>query len=231
RGVADEEIALTGQKRAAVARAEGSPAALDSAGVTFAFATFEVKPGDVHANLVRMVEAGLSHDAALAALTSTPADLLGLGRELGTVEAGKLANLVITSGPLFTDSTAIRHVLVEGVRYDLEDDAQEGADPDAVVEAAGTWDYEVSTPGGNQEGTFEITGSGDDLGGTITSDGDTNTFETVVLEGNSLTLVFTSPDIGAQVTIAGIITDDEFSGTADVGSFGSFPITATRRPE
>ena len=40
--------------------------ALDSAGVAFAFGTFEVKPADVHTNLRRMVNAGLAPDAALA---------------------------------------------------------------------------------------------------------------------------------------------------------------------
>ncbi len=152
RDVSDEETALTGQKRAAVARAEASPGMLAAAEVPFAFATFEVKPGDIHANLVRMVEAGLEADAALAALTSTPAELLGLGRELGTVERGKLANLVVTNGPLFTDSTAIRHVFVEGVKYDLEDGAVAGSDPDAVVQAVGTWSFEVVTPAGQPRG-------------------------------------------------------------------------------
>lgn len=230
RDLDDDQTALTGQKRAAVRNAERSPAALDSAGVAFAFGTFEVKPADVHTNLRRMVNAGLSTDAALAALTTTPAELLGLGREVGTVERGKLANLVVTTGPLFTDSTQVRYVFVEGVRHEVDaDDGPAGADPDAVVQAVGTWAFEVVTPGGSQEGTFTIEGSGDDLTGSITTD-ETEPFDAVTLEGNALTMSFTSSEIGA-VTITGIITDDEFSGTAEVGSMGSFPITATRRPE
>jgi hypothetical protein len=230
RDLGDDQTALTGQKRAAVRSAERSPAALDSAGVAFAFGTFEVKPGDVHTNLRRMVNAGLAPDAALAALTTTPADLLGLGREVGTVEEGKLANLVVTTGPLFTDSTEVRYVFVEGVRHEVDADGPEGADPDAEVEAVGTWSYEVVTPAGSQEGTFTLTGSGDDFSGEITGDGETTPFDSVTLEGNALTMSFTSDEMGA-ITITGIITDDEFSGTAEVGSFGSFPITATRRPE
>lgn len=225
-----EETALVGQKRAAVARAEASAALLADAEVPFAFATFEVKPGDVHANLVRMVAAGLSASDALAALTTGPAELLGLEREVGTVERGKLANLVVTRNALFSDSTAIRHVFIEGIRHDLDtDDAPEGADPDAVVQAAGTWDFEVATPGGNQEGTFTITGTPGSFEGSITTD-DTTPLTNVTLDGNALTMSFSSPDTG-PVTITGIITDDEFAGTAEVGTFGSFPLTATRRPE
>lgn len=225
-----EHAALTGQKRAAVARAEASPGALAAADVPFAFATFEVKPGDVHRNLVRMVEAGLAPDDALAALTTAPANLLGLDREFGTVEAGKLANLVVTDGPLFTDSTRIRHVLVEGVRYEVDaDDGPEGADPEAVVEAAGTWDFEVVTPTGTEEGTFTLTGPRGALAGTITTDR-TDPFDSVTLEGNALTMAWTSSEWGA-VRIAGVVAGDAFSGTTEVESLGSFPITATRRPE
>lgn len=224
-----ESTALTGQKRAAIARTEASPGVLAAADVPFAFATFDVKPGDVHGNLRRMVAAGLSADDALAALTTTPADLLGLGRELGTVEAGKLANLVVTDGPLFGDSTAIRYVYVEGVEYEIDDGGPEGADPDAVVQAVGTWDFEVATPGGDQEGTFTIEETSGTLTGSITTD-ETDPFTSVTLEGNALTMSFSSTEMGS-ITIVGIITDDEFSGTAEVGSLGSFPITATRRPE
>ena len=227
-----EKTALTGQKREAVTRFERSPAALAEAEVPFAFATLDVKPADVHTNLRRMVRAGLSPDDALAALTVSPARLLGVDRDLGTVEAGKLANLVVTTGPLFSDSTEIRHVVVEGVEYEVEaGGGVEGADPDAVVQATGTWDYEVSTPAGDQEGTFELTGSDGDLSGSITSDGETTPLTSVTVAGNVLTMSFISDDVGGTLTITGTITDAEFSGTVEVASFGSFPFTATRRPE
>jgi imidazolonepropionase-like amidohydrolase len=227
-----ENTALTGQRRAAVARVERAPALLDSTGVPFAFATLDVKPGDIHANLRRMVAAGLSPDAALGALTVAPARLLGLDREVGTVEEGKLANLVVTTGDLFTsDSAAVRLVVVDGVEYEVEaGGGPEGADPDAVVQATGTWDYEVSTPGGNQEGTFTITGAPGSLTGEFSSQGEVQPMTGVTLAGNVLTMSFQSDDAGT-ITITGTIDDDEFEGSAEVASFGSFPMTATRRPE
>ena len=225
-----ETTAMTGQKRAAVARAEASPGRLAAAGVPFAFATFDVKPADVRKNLRRMVAAGLSEDAALAALTTAPAELLGLGRELGTVEAGKLANLVVTDGPLFSDSSAVRHVFVEGVGYEVEAGGPAGADPDAVVQAVGTWDFEIVTPAGTQSGTFTVEGAPGSLTGSLTSDGETEPFTSVTVEGNALTFTFTSSEVGT-VTTTGIITGDEFSGTAEVAGLGSLVMTATRRPE
>ena len=230
RDLGGETAALTGQKRAAVAGAEASPGRLAAAGVPFAFGTFDVKPADVHKNLRRMVAAGLTEDAALAALTTGPAEILGLGRELGTVEVGKLANLVVTDGPLFSDSTAIKRVFVEGVGYEVETKAVAGADPDAVITAVGTWAYEIATPAGTQSGTFTITGTAGDYSGSISGDGETDPLSGVTVEGNALTFSVQDDDVGL-VTVSGIVTDDEFSGTASVGSFGSFPFTATRRPE
>ena len=228
----DDQTALTGQKRGAVVRFERSPAALAAAEVPFAFATLDVKPADVHKNLRRMVRAGLSPDDALEALTISPARLLGVDRDLGTIEPGKLANLVVTTGDLFADSTEIRHVVVEGVEYEIEaGGGVAGADPDAVVQAVGTWSYSVSTPAGDQDGTFTVAGSAGSFTGSITGqDGETDPFTSVTVEGNVLTVTFQNDDVGT-VTIAGTITDDEFSGTAEIASFGSFPFTATRLPE
>ncbi|MEL6615889.1 MAG: amidohydrolase family protein, partial [Bacteroidota bacterium] len=226
-----EKGALTAQRIASVQSAEVSPARLAAAEVPFAFGSFEAKGKDIRANLHRMVGAGLSPEAALAALTTQPAEMFGLGNALGTVERGKLANLIVTTGDYFVDSTEVRFVFVEGVRHELEAKKPAASgDPDAEANALGTWSFEVSTPGGDQTGTFTFTGSNDALEGTISTGGDSIPLSSVSLEGNALSFSFTSPD-GPDVTVSGIITDDEFEGTADVGAFGAFPLTATRQPE
>ena len=231
RDLDDETSVLTTQKRAAVAAAEASPGRLAAAEVPFAFGTFEAKPGDLHANLRRMIAAGLSEDAALAALTTAPAEMLGLGRELGTVERGKLANLVVTDGPLFADSTVVRHVFVEGVGYEIKAaDRPTAADPDAVVQVTGTWDFAVETPAGTQTGSFTVEGSAGSYTGSITSQGSTDPFLSVTVEGNALTASFRNDDLGA-LTLTGLIAGAELSGSIEAGAFGSLPLTATRRPE
>ena len=227
--LADERTTLVVQQRAAVRRAEASPAAVAAAGVPLSFGTLDVKPKDVMANLRRMIAAGLSPDDALAALTTGPAAVLGLGDALGTVEPGRLGNLLVTTGDVFSDSTDIRYVVIEGMLTTLDTDDAPAGDPNAEVTAAGTWDLTVNTPGGDQTGSFTLTGSGSDLEGSTTIDGETMPMSSVTLEGNSLTFVFTAPDVG-DVTVTGIITGDELEGTASL-AMGSFPLTATRRPE
>ena len=232
--VAGERAALTAERREAVRRAEASPAALARAGVPFAFATFDVDPKKVLPNLRRMVAAGLAPDAALAALTTEPARLLGLSADVGTVEPGRLANLVLVRGDLFADSAAVRYVFVEGIRTDVRAArSRRGAAADTTggpAVAVGSWSITVTTPGEAQRGTFVITGAPGALAGSLSIDSGTFPLTDVRLDGADLSFAFTEPDYG-RVEITGSIAGNTFSGTAAVGALGTFPVTATRSPE
>ncbi|MEX2281755.1 MAG: amidohydrolase family protein [Gemmatimonadota bacterium] len=107
---------------AAARRVRGNAAALAKAGVPFALTSFGMqRPADFRERVRNAIDAGLSADEALKALTTTPAQLLGVGRLAGTIEAGKLANLVVTEGDLFDRSGRIRHVFVEGRKFDIRE--------------------------------------------------------------------------------------------------------------
>ncbi|MEM9373135.1 MAG: amidohydrolase family protein [Planctomycetota bacterium] len=74
-------------------------------------------------NLDRSIDAGLAPDDALAALTTAPAGLLGVSDQLGTIEAGKVANLIIATEDLFdTEADAtILSLYIDGRRHHLAD--------------------------------------------------------------------------------------------------------------
>jgi imidazolonepropionase-like amidohydrolase len=96
------------------------PAALDKSGVPFAFATDGLNPPEFVRNAGRAVKEGnLSADAALRALTVNAAKLAGVADRLGTIEKGKIANLVVTEGDLL-DGGRIRHVFVDGRPVDTD---------------------------------------------------------------------------------------------------------------
>lgn len=226
RDVADETTALTVQRRAAVRRWERSPAALAEAEVPFAFGSFEVKPSDVRENLRRMIAAGLSPDDALAALTTKPASLLGLDRQLGTVEPGKMANLVVTTGDYFADTTDVHMVIVEGVQYEVESSSDSS---DTPPDPKGAWDVEAEGPGGTQTGTLTIEQTGDAYGGSIKIQGETIELDEVTLDGAEMTVRFRMQ--GNDVTLSVTLSGDEFAGTVDVPGAGALPVTGTRQPE
>ena len=92
-----------------------NPALLSERGVTMALTTHRLKDrGDLHARLRTAVEHGLSPDAALAALTTTPASLLGLGSTHGRIAPGSMANVVLMEGTLAAKGAQVRRVWVAG---------------------------------------------------------------------------------------------------------------------
>jgi len=97
------------------------PGVLAASGVKVAFVTLGMKdPRRFSANLAAIVRAGFPPEAALAALTTTPAALLGLSRSLGTLEPGKQANLMVVEGDLFTDKPVIRQLFIAGHRQEIK---------------------------------------------------------------------------------------------------------------
>lgn len=93
---------------------------LHQAGVEFAITAQGLRdPGkEFWSNLRLAVRRGLPADQALAGLTTTPAKLIGASRQLGSLEVGKLANLIIANGDLFAnDQAEIETTFVEGRPY------------------------------------------------------------------------------------------------------------------
>jgi imidazolonepropionase-like amidohydrolase len=108
---ADESLSVLRDR----ANAPKGPIALDKAAVLFAFESAgltEVK--DFLKNAQKTVANGLSKDAAIKALTINAATLAGAADRLGSLDRGKLANVVVTDGDLFDEKTAIKHVFVNG---------------------------------------------------------------------------------------------------------------------
>ena len=70
--------------------------------------------GFLVANVRVASERGLSHDAAIRALTLDAAILAGAGARLGSIERGKRANLLVTEGDLLDAKSKIKHVFVGG---------------------------------------------------------------------------------------------------------------------
>jgi len=93
------------------------PARLAAAHVDFALTADD--PGASSTRFLALVGAtavagGLDREAALSAISSSPARILGVGDRLGTLEAGKDADVVVTRGELFSSSMVVEQVFVDG---------------------------------------------------------------------------------------------------------------------
>ncbi len=115
-----------------------NPARLHQAGIHFALTSFGQKnPGDYWPALRKAVRRGLPADAALRAVTQTPAEWLQVDHQAGTVQVGKFAHLIVASGDLFaSDEAKIVETWVHGRRYEFEKTASQ--------DLRGQWTFETS---------------------------------------------------------------------------------------
>ncbi|MDP3517660.1 MAG: amidohydrolase family protein [Pseudohongiella sp.] len=74
-----------------------------------------------HDNVRLAVRNGLPADVAIAALTQVPAEMLSVDDRVGSLQTGRLANLLVASGPLFDDGTRLLENWVQGERFVLSD--------------------------------------------------------------------------------------------------------------
>jgi imidazolonepropionase-like amidohydrolase len=160
-------------------QAPTNPRRLVAAGVPFALTSSKLRDrSQFMANLRKAIKHGLTEAEALGALTTTPAAFLGVSSSLGTVEVGKVANLIIADGPIFADKTKLRSVMIDGLVHELST---------APDDYEGTWD--VTLEGGPAATRTLIFGKEPtDL--TVTRNDKTTKASRVVLSGGALAFTF-----------------------------------------
>ena len=214
---ADNALEVATEELRAWDQAPGNAAALVKAGATFALTTNGLKDVKTfRANVAKAIGRGLTPDQALAALTTTPAKLLGLSDRLGTLAPGKIANLTVTRGDLFSESGRVREVWVDGNRY-------EAAKEDGPLK--GTWSLEWGHAAHtllvamDKDTTARLVVGADTLAGTpVRADGARLRF--TVRRGGEAPEDF---DLSAA--------NDALQGTLSVTGVGSHPVAGRRLPE
>jgi cytosine/adenosine deaminase-related metal-dependent hydrolase len=97
-----------------------NPAAFEKAGIPFSITTAEMKDSKQFlANLRKAVQYGLSETKALEAITKTPATILGVYDQVGSLDAGKWANFIITTEPIFSSNSKIIENWIQGNKYEI----------------------------------------------------------------------------------------------------------------
>lgn len=225
----------------------GQAAALKAAGVKFGFSAKGASANKIKGHVMTMIENGLSTDDALAALTTDAASMLGIDKVTGTVESGKMANLLVSTAPFFTKDSQVKMMFVDGTRHDYEvkekkakkgkDDAEEEAPAaDASNDViAGTWSYVFITPGEEQNGKLKFTKTATGYEGTMTfEDGTPDTdLDNVNFRDGQLTFDFTIDAGGQSITLVveGAITDKAYDAIASASFAGQsfeLELTATK---
>src|SRR5579863_879974 len=189
-------------------RAPSSPAALARANVKFAFYSGgAASPKDTLKAAKKSIDAGLSADAALRALTLSSAEIFGVSDRLGSIEKGKIANLVVTDGDIFSEKTKIKFVFVDGRRFEVREPDRPKDPPKGDI--SGKWKLAYSTPDGPEEATADLTMSADgSLSGTLASKRGNATLLSGYLTGDHFTFLI-------NINIGDSFADVTFSGSYD----------------
>ena len=213
------------------ARAPGTPAALEKAGVKFAFYSGGLTATkDILKNTKKAIDAGLKPDAALRALTLSPAEIFGVADRLGSIDPGKIANLVVTDGDLFEEKTKVKFVFVDGRRFEIREPDKPKDPPKGTM--AGKWKLNFTTPEGAQEATADLTMADDGtLSGSITHQFGTSTISSGWLSAEKFSFTF-SVSMGGptptDVTFSGTLEGNTVKGTLSAGPDFSTDFTGTR---
>lgn len=214
------------------AEAPSTPAALASAGVPFAFYSGDLgTPRQVLENARKAIEAGLAEETALRALTLGPAEIYGVADRLGSVEPGKIANLVVTEGGLFDEGTKVRMVFVDGRKFERREEDRPSEPP--AVDVTGTWDATFQTRQGAQESTLELEMAEDGtLSGSVRSERGDGTVSDGWVSGNRFrfTVIGSRGGGSFESTYTGTVEEGLMEGTASFGGRFQIEFTAEKRP-
>jgi len=201
--------------------APSTPKALHEAGVPFAFYSGALgSPRDVLERVRTAIDAGLPHDAAIRALTLGAAEIYGVADRLGSVERGKIANLVVTEGDIFDEDSKVQIVFVEGHKFEKPEAEKPTEAPE--VDLTGSWSLTVESPRGTQESTAELTMAED---GTLTGSVSGSRGEASISEGwvsghdFSFTVAMSMGGRSMEAVYTGTVEGEEMEGNVSMGRF------------
>lgn len=103
-------------------QAPSNPKILSDNAVPFTFTLYDLKtPGNFKKKLLKAIQYGLSKTKALEALTTVPASILGKSETIGSLQVGRQANFLITSGDIFEEETTLYENWVQGKKNSIAD--------------------------------------------------------------------------------------------------------------
>jgi imidazolonepropionase-like amidohydrolase len=98
-----------------------TPAALKKAGIRFAIATFSARQSrNLPLQAAAAVPFGLDHDDAYRAVSLSAAEIFGVGKQMGSIEEGKSADLIVADGDPLEVTTNVKMVFIDGKAESLD---------------------------------------------------------------------------------------------------------------
>ncbi len=187
--------------------------------IQFSLTTFELKsPSEFSGKLLKALTYGYGETKALEALTTVPAAFLNASDKIGSLEEGRYANFLITSGPIFDKETTLYENWVQGQKNVINTKDQQDIRGNYKISAGGKT-YDVKVSGEISKLSSEV------------SLGDTKYPSKIDYSENWVSLSFTDEETNEVFRTTGIIPKGEqnFSGKLLLPSGAETNFTATRQ--
>ena len=201
---------------------------LAKAGVRFAFQSGSLTDmSELMVNARRVIENGLPAADAVRAFTIWPAQILGVESQLGSIEAGKIANLTVTRGDLFDRNSRVAHVFIDGRPVDL----RPAAGGPSRSSLSGTWIVNVNLGQGDKAITLNLQQEGDRLAGAISGPLGAGEISNASATGGGevrFTVVLNVEGQTKEASFAGRLANNEIRGSVTIVGAAPGTFTATR---
>jgi imidazolonepropionase-like amidohydrolase len=220
------------------------PGRLAQAGVKFAFQTDGNRTlADFYSNAAKAVDNGLTRDAAIRAMTLGSAEILGVDDRLGSIDTGKIANVILVKGDLLGRDRFVSQVFIDGKQFEQKEPAAPargqrgggGASTTAptanVANVAGNYAITIDVPGQTIAGTLALIQQGEILTGSLTTQLGVTQIQGGKVSAEGFSFSGTVNYGGSQIdlVVKGTVSGNQISGTIDSPQ-GSIPFSGTRNP-
>lgn len=199
-------------------QAPSNPKVLADMGIAFSFTLHELKsPSELKDKLSKAITYGLSETKALEALTTVPASLLGKSDLIGSLQPGRYANFLITSGNVFDKETTLYENWVQGQKHMVN--------PMDQKDIRGTYDLRVGAT------AYELSISGEPSKPKAEIKRDTIKIDTkFTYDGDWVTLALTTPEKDIYRMTSRITADqDNLNGRVLLPDGGDTTFTAIKK--
>ncbi len=181
--------------------APGNAFFLNKENVPFAFTTDGLELKSFFKNLQKAIKYGLPQEEALKALTLSPAKILGVDNEIGSIKAGMRANFIITSKPVFDEKCTIHENWIDGKPYFINDINRPNL--------SGKYDLTIA----KKVYELQITDEAEEIKAKIVVTGEDKLKVTISVTRQNVSLSF-APDttIKSSILLSGLIDGKSMSG-------------------
>ena len=209
-----------------------APAELARRNIPFALVSGKAKPADFIRGIRKAIDGGLAETAALRAVTLTPAEILGVDRQIGSISRGKIANIVVTDRPIFDRESKVRRIFVDGREIRIPADEKPAETAAAVPSPVdGSWNVTVRAPTGEMAMQVTLRVQGSDVSGTYSGDAGSGDIRNGSISGNSVQFEITTQSQAETFdwVFNGTVTGTTIEGTVTT-NLGNFPFSGSKTP-